>query len=45
VEIIPAALTLTLEVRNVTDETLLDVEGYPLPGRTFYATLLVETSH
>ncbi|MFH1502185.1 MAG: TonB-dependent receptor [Candidatus Eisenbacteria bacterium] len=44
VEVVPGALTLSLEVRNLTDETLLDVEGYPLPGRTFYATLLVETS-
>ncbi len=43
-DVVPGALTLSLEVRNLTDEDVLDVEGYPLPGRTFYATLLVEAS-
>lgn len=31
--------TLTLEVVNLTDRRLSDVEGYPLPGRTWAASL------
>jgi outer membrane cobalamin receptor len=41
--IVPGALALSLEALNVTDERLTDVEGYPLPGRVFYATLVVES--
>ena len=41
-EIVPRALGLTLEVRNLMDERLVDVEGHPLPGRTLFATLVVE---
>ncbi len=40
--LIPNALSLSLEIQNLTDEHIVDVEGYPLPGRTFYVTLLVE---
>lgn len=40
----PGSVTLSLEVRNLTDERIVDVEGYPLPGRTFYATLTIESS-
>ena len=32
-------LTLTLEGQNLTDRRAYDVIGYPLPGRSFYATL------
>jgi len=39
-ELVPGALSVSVEVQNVTDERLTDVEGYPLPGRTFYATLV-----
>ncbi|MBD3348498.1 MAG: TonB-dependent receptor, partial [Candidatus Eisenbacteria bacterium] len=40
-ELVPDALSVSLEVRNVTDERVTDVEGYPLPGRVFYVTLVV----
>ncbi len=43
INLIPDTLSLSLEVQNLTDKRIVDVEGYPLPGRTFYATLLVET--
>jgi iron complex outermembrane receptor protein len=39
VEVVPGALSVTLEVNNLMDERIVDVEGYPLPGRTFFATL------
>jgi len=42
-EIVPGLLSLAAEVNNVTDERIVDVEGYPLPGRTFFLTLLLET--
>jgi iron complex outermembrane receptor protein len=32
-------LVVTAEGRNLTDNRISDVHGYPLPGRTFYATL------
>ena len=32
-------LTLSLEGRNLTDNRLADISGFPLPGRSFYATL------
>jgi iron complex outermembrane receptor protein len=35
-------LTVSAEARNVADERLVDVEGYPLPGRTFFLTLTIE---
>lgn len=41
VDIVPDELSISLEVRNLTDERIVDVEGYPLPGRTFYATLMI----
>ncbi len=40
--LVPGTLSLSLEVRNLTDERIVDVEGYPLPGRTLSVTLLVE---
>jgi iron complex outermembrane receptor protein len=30
---------VTAEGRNLTDNRVSDVHGFPLPGRTFYATL------
>ncbi len=41
VDVVPDELSMSFEVRNLTDERIVDVEGYPLPGRTFYATLMV----
>ncbi len=32
-------LALTVEVRNVTDNQVEDVAGFPLPGRSFFATV------
>ena len=32
-------LVATLEVRNVTDNQVEDVAGYPLPGRAVFGTL------
>lgn len=32
-------LRLALEMKNFTDDRTQDVLGYPVPGRTFYATL------
>jgi outer membrane cobalamin receptor len=32
-----------LEARNLTDEQVADLWGYPLPGRSYYARLSVET--
>lgn len=43
IDVVPGLVSLNLEVRNVTDEQIVDVEGYPLPGRTFFVTLLVES--
>ncbi len=34
--------TFTLEVRNLTDERVEDVMGYPLPGRSVFGTLTTE---
>ena len=31
-------LDLTFEVKNITDEQVEDVMGYPLPGRSVYGT-------
>jgi len=36
-------VSVSAEVSNVTDERIVDIEGYPLPGRTFFVTLLVQT--
>lgn len=33
-------LSLTFEVKNLTDEQIADILGYPLPGRTYVATAL-----
>lgn len=33
------ALALTLEGKNLADERVSDVAGYPLPGRSYYATV------
>jgi iron complex outermembrane receptor protein len=41
----PAGLprtTFTLEIRNLSDEHVEDVMGYPLPGRSVYGTLSLE---
>lgn len=38
-EVVPDALSLTLEVCNLFNERITDIEGYPLPGRTFFITL------
>ena len=32
-------LTLTFEGRNRADDQVSDVNGFPLPGRSFYSTL------
>lgn len=40
-DLVPGALSVTLEVHNLADERIIDVEGYPLPGRTFFVTLEV----
>ncbi len=32
-------LSFTVEGRNLTDERVVDVAGYPLPGRSVYSTL------
>jgi iron complex outermembrane receptor protein len=32
-------ITLSLEGRNLGDERIHDVSGFPLPGRTFFATI------
>jgi outer membrane cobalamin receptor len=32
-------LSVTAEGRNLTDNRVSDINGFPLPGRTFYATL------
>ncbi len=34
--------TLTLEGRNLTDNRITDVLGFPLPGRSYFATVRVE---
>ncbi|MCK4511614.1 TonB-dependent receptor, partial [bacterium] len=36
-------LALDAQVQNVFDAAVADVEGYPLPGRTFYVTLKFAT--
>jgi len=35
-------LSVTAEGRNLTDNRISDVQGFPLPGRTLYATLSYE---
>ena len=34
--------TLTFEVKNITDEQVSDVLGFPLPGRAYYGTVTVQ---
>jgi len=37
-----AALTVGLEVRNLTSNQISDVSGFPLPGRAFFGTVTVK---
>ncbi len=37
-------LTLDLDLQNVFDKRISDVYGYPLPGRTLYLTLEIDTA-
>jgi len=42
---VPAGLpraSFTLEVRNLTDEQVEDVMGYPMPGRSVFGTITVD---
>jgi iron complex outermembrane receptor protein len=32
-------LSLSLEVKNITDEEVEDIEGFPLPGRSYFSKL------
>ena len=34
--------TLTFEVKNIGDEPVSDVLGFPLPGRSYFGTVLFE---
>jgi outer membrane cobalamin receptor len=34
-----AAITVTLEAKNLADDRIADVAGYPLPGRSYFVTL------
>ncbi|MCD4690559.1 hypothetical protein K8S17_03780, partial [bacterium] len=38
-ELVPGRVALVGEIRNVGHERTADVEGFPLPGRSAYATL------
>ena len=38
-ELVQDALGVTFEVHNLGDHRVVDVEGYPLPGRTFFLTV------
>jgi iron complex outermembrane receptor protein len=38
-DVLTSALALTLEGRNLSDNQVSDVNGFPLPGRSFYSTL------
>ncbi|MCK4547969.1 MAG: TonB-dependent receptor [Candidatus Eisenbacteria sp.] len=35
-------MELTAEVKNITDEQVEDVMGFPMPGRSFYGTLIYD---
>ncbi|MCX7998180.1 MAG: TonB-dependent receptor, partial [Leptospiraceae bacterium] len=35
-------LKFTLETKNILDRRAFDIVGYPLPGRTYYATLIAK---
>jgi len=37
-----AALTVGLEVRNLTSNQISDVSGFPLPGRALFGTVTVK---
>lgn len=41
-EVVRGLITATAQVQNIADERLVDVDGYPLPGRTFYLTIAIE---
>ncbi|MEM7184977.1 MAG: hypothetical protein AAF518_29050, partial [Spirochaetota bacterium] len=32
-------MKITLEAKNILDTRAFDIVGYPLPGRSYYATL------
>jgi len=34
--------TLTFEIKNLGDEQVADVRGYPLPGRSYVSTVIIE---
>lgn len=36
------SITLTFEVKNIEDEQVSDVLGFPLPGRSYFGTVLFE---
>jgi outer membrane cobalamin receptor len=41
-QLVRGLVAATAEIRNLADERIVDVEGFPLPGRTFYLTLTIE---
>ena len=41
---VAAATQLTLEVRNLTDNRAADLWGFPLPGRSFFASVQIDIS-
>ena len=36
---VPASTVLVWEVRNLTDDQVADLWGYPLPGRAYFLSL------
>ena len=38
-------LSLTFEVKNIGNEQVSDVMGYPLPGISFFGTISYKYSH
>jgi len=41
-QVVRGLLAATAEIHNLADDRIVDVEGFPLPGRTFYLTLTIE---
>ena len=39
---VAAAMQLTLEVKNLTDNQAADLWGFPLPGRSFFASVQID---
>ena len=37
-----SGISFTLEAKNITNNTISDVSGFPLPGRSFYATCTIK---